>query len=100
MENAGRRKAEMIDMIPSGQGQIRLEFTFRRGLLGFRSEHLNATRGNGGMYHTFLGTSPIKEHSSASRVPIAWETGATTYGLHLQKNAAYSLYTALKFMRV
>ncbi|NLN52775.1 MAG: translational GTPase TypA [Firmicutes bacterium] len=86
MENLSRRKAEMIDMIPSGQGQIRLEFYIpARGLLGFRSEHLSATRGNGSMYHTFFRYEPYKGDipSRFQGALIAWEDGeATTYGLH------------------
>jgi GTP-binding protein len=86
MENLSRRKAEMIDMIPSGQGQIRLEFYIpARGLLGFRSEYLSATRGNGSMYHTFFRYEPYKGDipSRFQGALIAWEDGeATTYGLH------------------
>ena len=86
MEKLSRRKAEMLDMIPSGTGQIRLEFRIpARGLIGFRSEFLTETRGNGVMNHVFYGYEPFKGDipSRFQGALIAWEDGETTiYGLH------------------
>lgn len=86
MERLSRRRADMLDMAPSGPGQIRLEFHIpARGLIGFRSEFLTETRGNGIMNHTFFGYLPYKGDipSRFQGALIAWEDGdATTYGLH------------------
>ncbi|MEN3005498.1 translational GTPase TypA [Dehalobacterium formicoaceticum] len=85
MENLGRRKAEMTNMVSSGTGNVRLEFKIpARGLIGFRSELLTQTRGNGIMNHIFDGYQPYKGDISTrySGSLIAWEDGeATTYGL-------------------
>jgi len=85
MENLGRRKAEMDNMVSSGTGNVRLEFKIpARGLIGFRSELLTQTRGNGIMNHIFDGYQPYKGDISTRYQGslIAWEDGeATTYGL-------------------
>ncbi|HZK25139.1 MAG TPA: translational GTPase TypA [Oscillospiraceae bacterium] len=86
MENLSQRKAEMVDMTPTEPGQIRLEFRIpARGLIGFRSEYLSETRGNGIMNHTFSSYEPHKGEISSrfQGALIAWEDGeATAYGLH------------------
>lgn len=47
------RKAEMLEMSVSG-GRTHLRFAIpARGLIGFRSEFIRMTRGDGIMYHTF-----------------------------------------------
>jgi len=85
MENLGRRKAEMFNMVSGGSGNVRLEFKIpARGLIGFRSELLTQTRGNGIMNHIFDGYKPYKGEISTRYQGslIAWEDGeATTYGL-------------------
>ncbi|MGI6685450.1 MAG: translational GTPase TypA [Bacillota bacterium] len=85
MENLGRRKAEMVNMVSGGTGSVRLEFKIpARGLIGFRSELLTQTRGNGIMNHIFDGYQPYKGDISTRYQGslIAWEDGeATTYGL-------------------
>ena len=54
IEALGQRKAEMQDMIHSGNGQVRLVFLApARGLIGFTTEFLSMTRGYGIMNHTF-----------------------------------------------
>ena len=86
MERLSRRKADMLDMAPTGPGQLRLEFHIpARGLIGFRSEFLTETRGNGVMNHTFSGYQPYKGEipSRFQGALVAWEDGdATTYGLN------------------
>lgn len=85
MEKLGARKAEMVNMEPDGQGGMRLEFTIpARGLMGYRTEFLTDTKGNGILNHIFHGYEPyrgdIAERSRGSLV--AWETGeSTAYGL-------------------
>lgn len=86
MERLSRRKADMLDMAPTGPGQLRLEFHIpARGLIGFRSEFLTETRGNGVMNHTFFGYLPYKGEipSRFQGALVAWEDGeTTTYGLN------------------
>lgn len=85
MEKLGPRKAEMVNMTSAMQGYMRLEFKIpARGLIGYRSEFLTDTKGNGILNHLFHGFEPFKgeipERSRGSLV--AFETGeATTYGL-------------------
>lgn len=60
IEKLGRRKAEMTTMNPTGDGQTRIEFEIpARGLIGFRSQFLTDTRGEGVMNHSFLEFRPF-----------------------------------------
>jgi GTP-binding protein len=55
IEKLGKRKGEMKSMTPTGDGQTRLEFEIpARGLIGFRSQFLTDTKGEGVMNHSFL----------------------------------------------
>lgn len=86
MEKLGVRKAEMVNMHSATEGYMRLEFKIpARGLIGYRSEFLTDTKGNGIMNHIFQGHEPYKgEISSRQRGSmVAWEDGdAVTYGLY------------------
>lgn len=85
MEKLGPRKAELLNVAPDGNGGLRLEFKISaRGLMGYRSEFLTDTKGNGILNHIFYGYEPYKgdlaERQRGSI--IAHETGeTTTYGL-------------------
>ncbi len=85
IEKLGVRKAEMTNMVAGGQGYTRLEFKIpARGLIGYRSEFLTDTKGNGMMNHVFAGYEPYKGEISARSkgVLIAFEAGKSiTYGL-------------------
>jgi GTP-binding protein len=55
----GPRKGRMVDMQPVGSGRTRLQFRVpARGLIGFRSEFLTLTRGEGIMSSQFDGYEP------------------------------------------
>lgn len=86
MEKLGTRRAEMVNMHSSNQGYMRLEFKVpARGLIGYRSEFMTDTKGNGIMNHVFHGHEPFKgEIFGRQRGSIvAWENGeAVTYGLY------------------
>ncbi|MDR3120140.1 MAG: translational GTPase TypA [Clostridiales bacterium] len=86
IEKLGARKGEMINMHPNAGGYTRLEFLVpARGLIGFRSEFLTDSKGNGIMNHVFHGFEPFKgEIATRTRGSlVAWETGETvTYGLY------------------
>jgi GTP-binding protein len=61
MEALGARRAELGDMSVDGQGRARLEYRVpARGLIGFQSEFMTLTRGNGLMSHIFDGFAPLK----------------------------------------
>ncbi len=86
MEKLGVRKSEMVNMHSANQGYMRLEFKIpARGLIGYRSEFMTDTKGNGIMNHVFHGFEPFKgELSGRTRGSmVAWEDGeAVTYGLY------------------
>ncbi len=86
MEKLGTRKSEMVNMHSANLGYMRLEFKIpSRGLIGYRSEFLTDTKGNGIMNHVFHSFEPYRgDISDRQRGSIvAWETGeAVTYGLY------------------
>ena len=58
-QSMGFRKGRMVDMQPLGSGRTRLQFRVpARGLIGFRSEFLTLTRGEGIMSSQFDGYEP------------------------------------------
>lgn len=86
IELLGRRKAEMLNMTPSGD-MVRAEFIVpARGLIGFRTEFLTSTRGEGIIHHTFHGYDAHKgEFATRTRGSlISMEAGpSTAYALEM-----------------
>lgn len=84
MEKLGTRKADLVNMTEIA-GYLRMEFVIpARGLIGFRSEFLTSTKGNGIMHHLFHGYAPYKgDIPGRSRgALVAFEAGETTgYGI-------------------
>ncbi|MBR2349781.1 MAG: translational GTPase TypA [Clostridia bacterium] len=84
MENMGKRQGELINMTPMNS-RIKLEFVIpERGLLGYRSDFMTETRGEGIMNSIFEGYEPLKGAMPRRQVGalVAFETGeACTYGL-------------------
>ena len=61
MEELGRRRGDLQDMQPDGNGRVRLEYKIpARGLIGFQGEFLTMTRGSGVMAHVFDEYGPVK----------------------------------------
>ena len=59
IEKLGKRKAEMTSLVPMPDGTVRIEFEIpARGLIGFRSEFLTDTKGEGIMNHSYLDYRP------------------------------------------
>ena len=59
IEKLGKRKADMTSLAPMPDGTVRLEFEIpARGLIGFRSEFLTDTKGEGIMNHSFIEYRP------------------------------------------
>jgi len=85
-EMLSKRQAQLTDMHNDGQDNIRLEFHIpTKGLIGFRSAFLTATRGDSIMNTIFLGYEPCRGEITTNRggVLVASERGiAVTYGLN------------------
>ena len=85
MEKLGSRKAELVNMGTRESGITHIEFKIpSRGIMGYRSEFMTDTNGNGIMNHVFDGYEPYKGDivSRHQGSLIAHETGeTTTYGL-------------------
>ncbi len=86
IEKLGRRKAEMVNMEPAEDGHTKIEFKIpARGLIGYRTEFLTDTKGEGTMNHIFDSYQPYKGDIQA-RVRgtiVAFENGkSVTYGLY------------------
>ncbi|MBD2870151.1 translational GTPase TypA [Paenibacillus arenilitoris] len=83
MESLGTRKAEMVNMINNGNGQVRLEFVIpARGLIGYRTQFLTLTRGYGIMNNAFDSYGPLAGAGVGGRhqgVLVASETGTSTF---------------------
>ncbi|WP_139556828.1 translational GTPase TypA [Methylotetracoccus oryzae] len=68
MEKLGSRKADLLSMLPDGQGRVRLEYMVpSRGLIGFQTEFLSTTSGSGLFYHVFDHYGPMKKGDLGSR---------------------------------
>ena len=86
IEKLGRRKAEMVNMEPAEDGHTKIEFKIpARGLIGYRTEFLTDTKGEGTMNHIFDSYQAYKGDIQA-RVRgtiVAFENGkSVTYGLY------------------
>lgn len=80
IELLGKRKGEMTSMVAVGDS-VRAEFYVpARGLIGFRTEFLTLTRGEGIIHHTFFGYAPFKGAIAqrSKGALVAMETGQTT----------------------
>src|SRR5712691_5200028 len=79
------RKAQLINMVNDGSGNVRLEYRIpTRGLIGFRNVFLTLTQGNGAMSSMLIGYEPWLGKIGTIRMGalIASEMGnAVTYGL-------------------
>lgn len=86
IEILGRRKGEMVNMMPTGD-VIRAEFYVpARGLIGFRTEFLTSTRGSGIIHHTFHDYQPYKGTITGRTkgALVSMETGSSTaYALEM-----------------
>ena len=85
-EMLAKRKGRMTNLHHDGLGNVRMEYHIpTRGLIGFRSSFLTATRGRGVMNTLFLNYEPWQGEVGSTRagVLIASQGGtAVTYGLN------------------
>ena len=86
IEKLGRRKAEMVNMEPAEAGHTKIEFKIpSRGLIGYRTEFLTDTKGEGTMNSIFDSYEPYKGEvvSRVRGTIVAFENGTSiTYGLY------------------
>ena len=86
IEKLGRRKGEMVNMEPAEIGHTKIEFNIpARGLIGYRTEFLTDTKGEGTMATMFKGYEPFKGDvvSRTRGTIVAFEAGKSiTYGLY------------------
>ena len=86
IEKLGKRKAEMVNMEPAEAGHTKVEFKIpARGLIGYRTEFMTDTKGNGVMNHVFEDYEPYKGTVIARTrgTIVAFEAGTSiTYGLY------------------
>ncbi len=86
IQKMSERKAELTKMTPPNRGYVRLEFKIpARGLIGYRSEFLTDTKGNGIINSIIDGYTPWKGEIESRNfgVLVAHETGvAVAYGLN------------------
>ncbi|NLJ85695.1 MAG: translational GTPase TypA [Firmicutes bacterium] len=85
MDSVGTRNGELLNMTQMGGDRLKLEFIVpTRGLIGFGSDFLTQTRGNGVMHYTFHGYGPYRGAipQRTSGALVAWEQGeATAYAI-------------------
>jgi GTP-binding protein len=68
MEEMGKRKAELTNMVPDNKGRVRLEFLMpARGLIGFRSDFLTMTSGSGILTNVFDHYGPVNKGLGSTR---------------------------------
>jgi len=86
IEKLGQRKAEMVNMEPAEEGHTKIEFKIpARGLIGYRTEFMTDTKGEGIMNHVFDSYEPYKGDvlSRVRGTIVAFENGKwVTYGLY------------------
>ena len=86
IEKIGRRKGEMVNMEPAEDGHTKIEFRIpARGIIGYRTEFLTDTKGEGTMnsifdcYEEYKGDIQARTRGTI----VAFENGKSiTYGLY------------------
>jgi GTP-binding protein len=85
IEGLGIRKGELQNMVPRGDGRIRLEFIVpMRGLIGYALQFIAETKGSGILSQNFAGYGPDRGAMPLrpSGSLVAWKEGvATSYAI-------------------
>ena len=100
IENLGKRKGELKNMI-QGQGNTRLEFFVpARGLLGFRSEFMTQSKGTGILHHNFHGYEPHKgelAHRNRGALVVLEDGTAVAYAMwKLQERSTFFIEPGIR----
>ncbi len=91
MEKLGERKAELTNMMPDGNGRVKLDFNIpARGLIGFRTEFLTATTGTGLMNSTFDAYKPQKQGGIGQR------SNGSLISMNQGRAVAYAIFNLQK----
>ena len=91
MEKLGERKAELTNMMPDGNGRVKLDFNIpARGLIGFRTEFLTATNGTGLLNSTFDAYKPQKPGQIGQR------SNGSLISMNQGKAVAYAIFNLQK----
>jgi GTP-binding protein len=90
IEKLSKRGADMKEFAPSSSGRVRLVFQIpSRGFIGFRSEFMNDTRGQGvinSLFHSYVPFAGLIDRSDKGAL-IATEEGiCTAYALETAQN--------------
>jgi len=84
-QKVGTRRGRMMNMSNHGSGRVRIEYRIpARGLIGFRTEFLTETRGEGLMNHMFDGWEPWQgeiDHRAAGALISDRPGKATAYAI-------------------
>ncbi len=68
MEEMGKRKGDLKDMALDGKGRVRLDYLVpARGLIGFQTDFMTMTSGQGLLFHVFDHYAPVKQGSVGER---------------------------------
>ncbi len=88
MEEMGRRRADLQNMVPDGKGRVRMEFVMpARGLIGFRNQFLTMTSGSGILTNVFDHYGPETKMDDAGRI------NGVLVSMVSGKTLGYSLFT-------
>jgi GTP-binding protein len=101
VQKMAQRKGEMLSMLPSGAGKVKMTFIApTRGLIGYHGEFLTDTRGTGIINRLFHSYAPYKGNVEGRRlgVLLAMEIGeATEYDLyHLEERGVIMIMPGTK----
>ena len=81
------RQGELRDIVPDGQGRVRLDYRIpTRGLIGLRTDYLTATSGTGLIYHVF------EHYAEAIAEPLGQRQNGVLVSTVAGKALAYALY--------
>ena len=87
MEEMGRRKATLNNLMPDGKGRVRLEYIApSRGLIGFRSEFLTVTSGTG------IRTSTYSHYGDIVSADMEGRTNGVLVSMASGKCLAFALF--------
>ncbi|GMU46768.1 MAG: GTP-binding protein [Porticoccaceae bacterium] len=87
IEEMGRRKGDLRDMVPDGRGRVRLEYRVpSRGMIGFRTEFLTLTSGSGILTSTFEAYDRVRPGVASVR------QNGVLVSMIRGKTLAYALY--------
>lgn len=69
MEELGKRKGDLRNMLPDGKGRIRLDYIIpSRGLIGFRNQFMTLTSGTGILTSIFDHYGPLRDGNVEHRI--------------------------------